>query len=50
MIMRYEYLSQHPNVFQKCMGLTISLFGQLVDEVLPLYGDAEARRLSRDRR
>lgn len=50
MIMRYEYLSQHPNVFQKCTGLTISLFDQLVDEVLPLYADAEARRLSRDQR
>lgn len=50
MIMRYEYLSQHPNVFQKCTGLTISLFDQLVDEVLPLYVDTEARRLSRPQR
>ena len=37
MIMRYAYLSQHPDVFQKCTGLTVELFDQLVDEVLPLY-------------
>jgi hypothetical protein len=47
MIMRYEYLSQHPNVFQKCTGLTVRLFDELVDEVLPLYVAAEERRLSR---
>ena len=44
--MRYEYLSRHPNVFQKCTGLTVALFDQLVDEVLPWYGEAEERRLS----
>lgn len=47
MIMRYEYLSQHPTVFQKCTGLTVTLFDQLVDDVVPLYLEAEARRLSR---
>jgi hypothetical protein len=46
MIMRYEYLSQHPNVFQKCTGLTVALFERLVDEVLPLYLEAEDQRLS----
>ena len=46
MIMRYDYLSQHPNVFQKCTGLTVDLFDQLMDEVLPLYGEAEQERLS----
>lgn len=44
--MRYEHLSQHPNVFQKCTGLTVALFDQLVDEVLPGYLEAEARRLN----
>lgn len=46
MIMRYEYLSQHPNVFQKCTGLTVALFEQVVDDVLPLYLEAEDQRLS----
>jgi hypothetical protein len=47
MIMRYEYLSHHPAVFQKCTGLTVTLFDQLVDDVLPVYLEAEARRLNR---
>ena len=46
MIMRYEYLSQHPTVFQKCTGLTPVLFDQVVDDVLPRYEEAEAHRLS----
>jgi DDE superfamily endonuclease/Helix-turn-helix of DDE superfamily endonuclease len=50
MIMRYDYLSQHPNVFQKCTGLTVALFEQLVDEVLPLYEAGEERRLNRPQR
>jgi hypothetical protein len=50
MIMRYDYLSQHPNVFQKCTGLTVDVFEQLVDEVLPLYVKAEQERLSNRQR
>lgn len=50
MIMRYDYLSQHPNGFQKCTGLTVALFEQLVDEVLPLYLEGEERRLSKRQR
>lgn len=50
MIMRYEYLSQHPNVFQKCTGLSVKLFDQVVDDVLPRYREAEADRLSRPQR
>ncbi|MBL8156964.1 MAG: transposase family protein [Anaerolineae bacterium] len=46
MIMRYEYLSQHATVFQKCSGLTVDLFDQLVKDVLPLYLEAEEDRLS----
>jgi len=46
MIMRYEYLSQHPTVFQKCTGLTVALFDQLADDMQPLYLEAEERRLS----
>ena len=46
MIMRYETLSQHPIVFQKCTGLAVSLFDDLVDEVMPLYVEAEEQRLS----
>jgi hypothetical protein len=48
--MRYEHLSQHPNVFQKCTGLTVNLFDDLVDEVLPLYLEAEERRLNHRQR
>ena len=48
--MRYEYLSQHPNVFQKCTGLTVALFDQLVNDVLPLYVEAEDQRLNRPQR
>jgi len=44
--MRYEYLSQHPHVFQKCRGLTVALFDQLVDDIQPLYLEAEEHRLS----
>jgi hypothetical protein len=50
MIMRYEYLSHHANVFQKCTGLTVDLFDQLVNDVLPLYLEAEAGRLSHPQR
>lgn len=48
--MRYEHLSQHPTVFQKCTGLTVPLFDQLVSEVLPLYLEAEERRRSHSNR
>jgi hypothetical protein len=48
--MRYEYLSQHPTVFQKCTGLTVDLFDQLVEAVLPVYWEAEAQRLNRPQR
>lgn len=48
--MRYEYLKQHPTVFQKCTGLTVALFDQLVDEIMPVYLETEERRLSRPNR
>jgi hypothetical protein len=48
--MRYDYLSQHPNVFQKCTGLTVTMFDDLVDDVLPLYMEAEQQRLNRRQR
>jgi hypothetical protein len=32
-------------VFQKCTGLTVDRFDQRVDEVLPLYLEAEEQRL-----
>lgn len=44
--MRYNTLSQHPNVFQKCTGLTVGLFEELIDDVLPVYVEAEQQRLS----
>lgn len=48
--MRYDDLSRHPNVFQKCTGLTVSLFDDLLDDVLPVYLEAEERRLNRPQR
>jgi DDE superfamily endonuclease/Helix-turn-helix of DDE superfamily endonuclease len=48
--MRYEMLRQHPLVFQKCTGLTLMLFDQLVEDVLPSYLEAETQRLSRPHR
>jgi len=48
--MRYEYLSQHPTVFQKCTGLTVALFDQLVKDIMPAYLNAEEQRLSRPNR
>jgi hypothetical protein len=45
MIMRYDYLRQQANVFQKCTGLTITLFDAVVEDVLPLYLEAEKQRL-----
>ena len=37
-------------MFQKCTGLTLDLFDQLVEEVLPAYREAEESRLSRPQR
>jgi hypothetical protein len=48
--MRYAHLSQHPTVFQKCTGLTVELFDQVVDDVMPLYLEAEEQRLSQVQR
>ena len=45
--MKYEYLSQHPAIFQKCTGITVSEFDELVKAVLPVYAEAEGQRLQR---
>jgi DDE superfamily endonuclease/Helix-turn-helix of DDE superfamily endonuclease len=47
MIMRYEHLKQHPNVFLKMTGLRISEYDALVDDLLPQLVQAEYERLSR---
>ena len=47
MIMRYEHLSQHPKIFQKVTGVTITEFDELVRDVLPRYVEAEWGRLQR---
>ena len=47
MILRYEHLSQHPNVFKGLTGLRVSEFDELVEDVLPAYREAEIQRLSR---
>jgi hypothetical protein len=48
--MRQEYLSQHPLVFQKCTGLTVAQFSEVVEDVSPHYLKAEEARLSRRQR
>lgn len=50
MILRYEHLSQHPNVFKSLTGLRVSEFDELVEDVLPAYREAEIQRLSRSDR
>lgn len=45
--MRYEHLSGYPNVFLKLTGLRVGEFDELLEEVLPRFGEAEAARLSR---
>jgi DDE superfamily endonuclease/Helix-turn-helix of DDE superfamily endonuclease len=50
MIMRYAQLSQPPNVFQKCTGLTVGLWDQVVNDVLALSVETEAQRLNRPER
>lgn len=45
--MRYEHLSQHPKIFQKVTGETITEFDERVRDVLPRYVEAEWGRLQR---
>ena len=47
MIMRYAWLSDYPVVFQSVTGLRVGEFDHLVDDVLPLYAEAEQNRLER---
>lgn len=47
MIMRYEHLKHHANVFLKMTGLRLTEFDRLVDEVLPQFVQLEHTRLSR---
>ena len=50
MIMRYEYLKQHPIVFLKMTGLRVNEFDALIDDVLPQFVQAEYKRLERANR
>lgn len=50
MIMRYKHLSQHPKVFAKVTGLSVSDFDTLVDDLLARYVAAEDQRLQRPNR
>lgn len=47
MIMRYEYLNQHPTVFLKMTGLRVNEFDALIDDILPQFVQAEHKRLER---
>jgi hypothetical protein len=48
--MKYIYLSQQPTIFQKCTGITLKEFDELVKAVLPEYAEAENQRLQRSER
>lgn len=50
MLMRYEYLSQHPCVFKSMTGLTVAEFDQMAVEVEPFYVATEQERLRRPNR
>jgi hypothetical protein len=47
MIMRYSYLTQHPNVFYSVTGLRVAEFDALLADVVPQYAAQEERRLER---
>jgi len=49
-MMRYQYLSNYPNVFRAMTGLHLKEFDELVQVVLPAYAEAERVRLSRPAR
>jgi hypothetical protein len=45
--MKYNQLSQHPNIFQKSTGISVETFEEVVKDVVPRYEEAEAKRLER---
>ena len=47
MLMRYEYLSEHPTVFRSMTGLSVSEFDRTVIEVASSYEVTERERLAR---
>jgi DDE superfamily endonuclease/Helix-turn-helix of DDE superfamily endonuclease len=47
MILRRQHLSAHPAVFRAMTGLPVSLFDELLEELLPAYHRARAERLDR---
>jgi len=47
MLMRYEYLSEHPTVFRSMTGLSVSEFDQMAVEVAPYHEATERERLAR---
>jgi hypothetical protein len=47
MILRRQHLSAHPTVFRAMTGLSVSLFDELLQEVLPAYHQARTKRLDR---
>lgn len=47
MIMRYEQLSEHGNIFSKVTGLTVKEFDQLVTDMMPRLVEADEQRLRR---
>ena len=48
--MQYNHLSQQATIFQKCTGISVEEFDQLVKEVLPRYLEAENQRLQHPER
>ncbi len=48
--MKDVFLSQQPTIFQKCTGITVQEFDQLVKDVLPRYLEAAHQHLQRPER
>jgi hypothetical protein len=47
MLLRYNQLSKHSNLFLKLTGLKLGEFGRLVNEVQPLLEQNQYHRLTR---
>ena len=50
MMMKYRFLKQYPKIFKKMTGLSVKEFDSLYDDVLPMYKEAEEKRLDRAER
>jgi len=48
--MKYDALHKHPKIFQKCTGMGVAEFDELIEDLLPRYVESEIERLSHRKR